>query len=120
MSVLHPKTIDDFNKIVSLAFHDEKQIVIDFMAKWCGPCKALAPMFVRLAETYKNQAVFIKVDVDELESLAATFKVTAMPTIVIASPTLSQDKKSISLKVTHTHVGGSGVHVFLEGNLSKP
>jgi thioredoxin 1 len=41
-------------------------VVIDFTASWCGPCRAIAPLFVEHAKKY-TQAVFLKVDVDELK-----------------------------------------------------
>lgn len=42
-----------------------KQIVVDFTATWCGPCKFMAPIFVELSKKFP-EIIFLKVDVDEL------------------------------------------------------
>ncbi|KAF3942053.1 Thioredoxin [Dactylella cylindrospora] len=60
-------------------------VVIDFFATWCGPCKAIAPMYERLATslTEANKMVFTKVDVDQQRTIAQKHEITAMPTFVL-------------------------------------
>jgi thioredoxin len=54
-------------------------VIVDFTAAWCGPCKAISPVFEQLSN--KNPEIkFIKVDVDELKEVARTCKVSSMPT----------------------------------------
>jgi len=57
----------------------DKLIVVDFTATWCGPCQRIAPVFAKLAEEMPD-VVFIKVDVDENEETAAACGIQAMPT----------------------------------------
>eukprot|EP01103_Thecamoeba_quadrilineata_P019348 TRINITY_DN7793_c0_g1_i1.p1 TRINITY_DN7793_c0_g1~~TRINITY_DN7793_c0_g1_i1.p1 ORF type:complete len:470 (-),score=149.45 TRINITY_DN7793_c0_g1_i1:65-1474(-) len=60
---------------------DGKLVVIDFSASWCGPCRAIAPVFADLSERHPD-VVFLKVDVDELSSFAQNNGVRAMPTFI--------------------------------------
>ncbi|TRY67075.1 hypothetical protein TCAL_03457 [Tigriopus californicus] len=60
----------------------DKLVVIDFYATWCGPCKMIAPQIEEMASTM-DDVVFLKVDVDEAEEVAAEYNVTAMPTFIL-------------------------------------
>ena len=73
--VLHVKDDAEFKALVG----SRKTVIVDFSATWCGPCKAIAPLFAELAGSHP-QAVFAKVDVDECEDTAEAQEVTAMPT----------------------------------------
>ncbi|XP_023002551.1 thioredoxin H-type-like [Cucurbita maxima] len=58
-----------------------KLIVVDFTASWCGPCRTIAPYFSELAKNHPG-VVFLKVDVDELNTVATEWEINAMPTFV--------------------------------------
>ena len=57
-------------------------VLIDFWAEWCGPCRMIGPEFVKLSNEYQN-VVFLKVDVDQVESVAASCGISAMPTFQV-------------------------------------
>lgn len=57
----------------------EKLSVIDFYATWCGPCKAIEPVFAMLSERIP-EVQFGRVDVDQAAEVAQEYQITAMPT----------------------------------------
>lgn len=57
----------------------DKLVVIDFHAKWCGPCKQIAPVYEQLSNKYTD-IVFLKVDVDVCKETSERFNIEAMPT----------------------------------------
>lgn len=58
-----------------------KLMVIDFTAKWCGPCQRMDPVIHDCATKYTD-VQFMKIDVDKLEDVAKQFGVNSMPTFV--------------------------------------
>lgn len=52
-----------------------------FTAEWCQPCQKIDPFFGNLATTFNG--VFVKIDVDELDDVAAECDVAMMPTFVV-------------------------------------
>ncbi|CAN4093916.1 unnamed protein product [Withania somnifera] len=58
-----------------------KLVVVDFTASWCGPCRFIAPILAEIAKKMPH-VIFLKVDVDELKTVAEKWNVEAMPTFV--------------------------------------
>ena len=57
-------------------------VLIDFSAKWCGPCKLLSPIIDEIANENNGIKVY-KVDVDEESELAGQFNIMNIPTLII-------------------------------------
>jgi thioredoxin len=69
-----------------LVLHNEKPVVVDFWAAWCGPCKMVAPEMERLAEKYAGSVDVVKVDVDANPALSQAFNILSIPTIAFFKP----------------------------------
>lgn len=57
--------------------------LVDFSAKWCGPCQMLAPIVEEVSGEYAGRVAFYNVDVDENPSLAQQFGVVSIPFVAL-------------------------------------
>jgi len=57
-------------------------IVVDFYADWCGPCKMIAPIMDEIAGEFDGKWKVGKCDVDANQTIAATFGIQSIPTIL--------------------------------------
>ncbi len=79
MSVLKV-TEENFEDVV---LKSEKNVLLDFYADWCGPCKMMSPIIDEIAEELGDQIVVGKVNSDENMNLAEKFEIMSIPTIII-------------------------------------
>jgi len=76
------KEIKDLKAFEALISQD-KPVLLDFYADWCGPCQALLPTVEKLAEKYENDIEVRKVNVDKNPQLAQQFKVRSIPALFV-------------------------------------
>ena len=81
-------TSENFEKLV---LKNEKTILLDFSAVWCGPCQMIAPVIHEIAEENKDIVVG-KIDVDNDTPLAIKFGVSSIPTLVVMKNGQAIDK----------------------------
>ena len=58
-------------------------VLVDFWATWCGPCRMLSPIISEIAEEYDGKITVGKVNVDEQEDLAAKYRISSIPTVML-------------------------------------
>lgn len=61
----------------------DKPVLVDFYADWCGPCKMQAPALDELKQRIGDTATIIKIDVDKNQQVAADYQVRSIPTLMI-------------------------------------
>jgi len=71
--------METFSKILK----DEKPVLVDFFAEWCGPCKTMAPELKKFADTHKETVRVLKVDIDKNRASAEQFNIQGVPTLIL-------------------------------------
>jgi thioredoxin len=86
--------IFDYENNKEWVYKGKNPSIIDFYAKWCGPCKIVAPILEELSEEYKFKVDIYKVNTEEEQELAAVFGISSIPSILFIPV---DDKPQMSL-----------------------
>jgi thioredoxin 1 len=75
-------TAESVDQIFDL-IKDEEQVVIDFWAPWCGPCKLIEPHLREAATQWGDKVTVLKVNVEEIPEASSRFNVSGLPTLIL-------------------------------------
>ena len=73
-------TETEFNDQVIEA-SENKLIVVDFWAPWCGPCKQLTPILEKIISKSPDKVTLVKINIDENQQIAAQLRIQSIPTV---------------------------------------
>lgn len=68
-------TMEAFKNLLS----EDKLVLVDFHAEWCGPCKKMAPYLDQIGREMKDKVVILRIDADDNEELASQMNIVGLP-----------------------------------------
>ncbi len=63
--------------------YSEKPVLVDFSAEWCHPCQMMKPVLAELKSRLGDEALILKVDIDEAPQAADAFFIQSVPTLIL-------------------------------------
>lgn len=71
--------MDNFNETIN----SPHPVLVDFYAEWCGPCKMMKPILEEVKNIMGDSIQIVTIDVDKHESLANSFQIQSVPTLMV-------------------------------------
>ena len=71
------------NNFQAEVLENDKPVLVDFWAPWCGPCRVIAPSLEEIADEQSEQLRIVKLNVDENQQTAAKYGVMSIPTLIV-------------------------------------
>jgi thioredoxin 1 len=71
--------MNKFSEIIN----QNKPVLVDFFADWCGPCKMMSPILKEVKDALGETVSIIKINVDNNKQLAAKYQVRGVPTLIL-------------------------------------
>ncbi|WP_431204036.1 thioredoxin TrxC [Bradyrhizobium betae] len=78
----HPVEVDEeaFERHVA---NSDIPVLVDVWAPWCGPCRAMAPMFERAAQQLEPKVRLLKLNSDNAPAMSSRFNISGIPTLLL-------------------------------------
>jgi thioredoxin 1 len=67
----------------SVVLNNDKYVLADFWAPWCGPCMMLSPILEEIAEQFDKKIDIAKINVDNNDELSMKYGISSIPTIIL-------------------------------------
>lgn len=95
--------VDD-NNFESEVLGSEKPVLVDFNAKWCGPCVRQSPILEQFASRNDDNVKVVEVDIDDSPKTTSKYAIRSVPTLILF----------VDSKPFHTKVGVNSLSVLEE------
>lgn len=62
---------------------EDKPVLVDFYADWCGPCKVMHPILEELKHQLQDDITILKINVDKNTRVSAKYQIQSIPTLIL-------------------------------------